>query len=161
MLYRFLFPVRPEGAKTSLLLLAARVIFGVLLMSHGLQKWAGFAQMADVFPDPLGVGSRFSLMLAIFGELVCSFGFLIGFLYRLAMIPMIFTMAMAFFVIHSQDAFAVRELALVYLGVFVLMYIAVRRRSVFCGERARPLSRRTGGRRAGNGLRSLRVSRFR
>mgnify|MGYP000733314331 CR=1 FL=1 len=76
MLYRFLFPVRPEGAKTSLLLLAARVIFGVLLMSHGLQKWAGFAQMADVFPDPLGVGSRFSLMLAIFGELVCSFGFL-------------------------------------------------------------------------------------
>lgn len=82
MLYRFLFPVRPEGAKTSLLLLAARVIFGVLLMSHGLQKWAGFAQMADVFPDPLGVGSRFSLMLAIFGELVCSFGFLIGFLYR-------------------------------------------------------------------------------
>ena len=46
-------PVRPEGAKTSLLLLAARVIFGVLLMSHGLQKWAGFAQMADVFPDPL------------------------------------------------------------------------------------------------------------
>ena len=106
MLYRFLFPVRPEGAKTSLLLLAARVIFGVLLMSHGLQKWAGFAQMADVFPDPLGVGSRFSLMLAIFGELVCSFGFLIGFLYRLAMI------------------FAVRELALVYLVVFVLMYIA-------------------------------------
>ena len=65
MLYRFLFPVRPEGAKTSLLLLAARVIFGVLLMSHGLQKWAGFAQMADVFPDPLGVGSRFSLMLAV------------------------------------------------------------------------------------------------
>ena len=124
MLYRFLFPVRPEGAKTSLLLLAARVIFGVLLMSHGLQKWAGFAQMADVFPDPLGVGSRFSLMLAIFGELVCSFGFLIVFLYRLAMIPMIFTMAMAFFVIHSQDAFAVRELALVYLVVFVLMYIA-------------------------------------
>lgn len=51
------------------------------------------------------------------------------------MIPMIFTMAMAFFVIHSQDAFAVRELALVYLVVFVLMYIAgagqVRRRSVF------------------------------
>jgi putative oxidoreductase len=37
---------------------------------------------------------------------------------------MIFTMAMAFFVIHSQDAFAVRELALVYLVVFVLMYIA-------------------------------------
>ena len=162
MLYRFLFPVRPEGAKTSLLLLAARVIFGVLLMSHGLQKWAGFAQMADVFPDPLGVGSRFSLMLAIFGELVCSFGFLIGFLYRLAMIPMIFTMIVAFFVIHANDVFAVKELAFIYLVVFVLMYIAGPGKfsiDHFIG--ARPLSRRTGGRRAGNGLRSLRVSRFR
>ena len=96
-------------------------------------------------------------MLAIFGELVCSFGFLIGFLYRLAMIPMIFTMAMAFFVIHSQDAFAVRELALVYLVVFVLMYIAGPGK--FAVDRYFAVKER--GRRAGNGLRSLRVSRFR
>ena len=31
-------------------------------------------------------------MLAIFGEMVCSMAFIFGFLYRLAMLPMIFTM---------------------------------------------------------------------
>ena len=124
MIYSFLFPTKSNTTKVSLLLLAVRIIFGILLMNHGIQKWSNFQEMSAVFPDPLGIGSPLSLGLAIFGELVCSMAFIIGFLYRLAMIPMIFTMAMAFFVIHSQDAFAVRELALVYLGVFVLMYIA-------------------------------------
>ena len=49
--------------------------------------------------------------------------FIIGFLYRLAMIPMIFTMCVAFFIVHADDPFAVKELAFVYLVVFVLMYI--------------------------------------
>lgn len=40
------------------------------------------------------------------------------------MIPMIFTMGIAFFVIHANDAFAMKELALVYLIVFILMYIS-------------------------------------
>ena len=63
------------------------------------------------------------LGLAIFGELACSMAFIIGFLYRLAMIPMVFTMAVAFFVIHGNDPFATKELAFVYLVVFILMYI--------------------------------------
>ena len=80
--------------------------------------------MSATFPDPLGVGSPLSLGLAIFGEMVCSMGFIIGLLYRLAMLPMIFTMGMAFFVIHGNDPFSVKELALVYLVVFILMYIS-------------------------------------
>ena len=38
--------------------------------------------------DPLGIGSQLSLVLAIFGEMVCSMAFIFGFLYRLAMLPM-------------------------------------------------------------------------
>jgi len=37
---------------------------------------------------------------------------------------MIFTMVIAFFVIHANDIFAMKELALVYLIIFVLMYIS-------------------------------------
>jgi putative oxidoreductase len=37
---------------------------------------------------------------------------------------MIFTMCIAFFVIHSSDAFAAKELALIYLIIFVLLFIA-------------------------------------
>lgn len=122
-IYRFLFPSKPDGITISLLLLALRILFGGLLLSHGIQKWNNYAEMSAVFPDPLGVGSNVSLGLAIFGELACSIGFIFGALYRLAMIPMIFTMCMAFFVIHGSDLFAVKELAFVYLVVFILMYI--------------------------------------
>ena len=122
-IYRFLFPSKPDGITISLLLLALRILFGGLLLSHGIQKWNNYAEMSAVFPDPLGVGSNVSLGLAIFGELACSIGFIFGALYRLAMIPMIFTMCMAFFVIHGSDPFAVKELAFVYLVVFILMYI--------------------------------------
>lgn len=124
MVYSFLFPTKPNTTKVSLFLLAVRIIFGILLMNHGIQKWNNFQELSMTFPDPLGLGSPLSLGLAIFGELVCSMGFIIGFLYRLAMIPMIFTMSVAFFVIHANDVFVVKELAFIYLVVFILMYIA-------------------------------------
>ena len=123
MLKRFLFPVKPDGTFISVILLIVRVVFGVMLMNHGIDKWANYQELSAVFPDPLGIGSPLSLGLAIFGELACSMAFIIGFLYRLAMIPMIFTMCVAFFIVHADDPFAVKEPAFVYLVVFVLMYI--------------------------------------
>ena len=107
---RFLFPTTRYTARASLFLLALRVLFGVLLLSHGIAKVDDFAALSEVFPDPLGLGSRISLTLAIFGELFCSVGFIVGAFYRLALIPMIFTMCVALFVVH--------------LSVFVLMYIS-------------------------------------
>lgn len=124
VMLNFLFPEKNDAPGASWLLLVARVVFGVLLMSHGIAKCLNFDTLAATFPDPLGVGSRVSLMMAIFGEVVCPAGFIAGLLYRLALIPMIFTMCVAFFAVHGGDPFAARELALVYLAVFVLMYIA-------------------------------------
>lgn len=123
MLKRLLFPAKPDGTAISAILLIARIVFGILLMNHGIQKWSNFQELSGIFPDPLGIGSPLSLGLAIFGELACSMAFIIGFLYRLAMIPMVFTMGVAFFVIHGNDPFATKELAFVYLVVFILMYI--------------------------------------
>lgn len=75
MIYDFLFPTKSNTTKVSLLLLAVRIIFGILLMNHGIQKWSSFQELSTVFPDPLGIGSPLSLGLAIFGELVCSMAF--------------------------------------------------------------------------------------
>lgn len=124
MIYRFLFPSKPDDLRSSLLLLAVRVAIGLLFMNHGIQKWSNFQELSATFPDPLGVGSHTSLILAIFGELACSLAFIFGALYRLAMLPMIFTMLMAFFVIHGGDPLQVKELSLLYLIIFVIMYIA-------------------------------------
>ncbi len=121
---RFLFPATRYTPQASLFLLALRVLFGVLLLLHGIAKLNDFTALSAVFPDPLGLGSRISLVLAIFAELFCSVGFIVGAFYRLALIPMIFTMCIALFVIHGSDPFAVKELAVIYLSVFVLMYIS-------------------------------------
>jgi putative oxidoreductase len=124
MLLNLLFPAKPDKAGTSLFLLAVRMIVGVLFMSHGIQKIMNFSELAAVFPDPIGVGSQLSLILAIFGELACSIGFMLGLLYRLAIIPMMFTMCVAFFVVHGADPFGMRELPLLYFIVFFFMWIA-------------------------------------
>lgn len=70
----FLFPGEPRDSRSSWLLLAARVVFGLLLMSHGIAKLQNFEALSATFPDPLGVGSRVSLVLAVFGEVVCAAG---------------------------------------------------------------------------------------
>ena len=67
MLKRFLFPVKPDGTFISVILLIVRVVFGVMLMNHGIDKWANYQELSAVFPDPLCIGSRLSLGLAIFG----------------------------------------------------------------------------------------------
>ncbi len=122
-IYRFLFPANTSGKAVSLFLLALRILFGGLFLYHGLQKWSNFSDLSAAFPDPLGVGSQLSLILAIFGEVICSFAFLGGILFRLAVIPMIVTMSVAFFIVHGNDPFAVKELAFIYLIVFVLMFL--------------------------------------
>lgn len=53
VIYKFLFPSKPDGTAMSLLILALRILFGILLMSHGVQKWDNYDVMSGSFPDPL------------------------------------------------------------------------------------------------------------
>lgn len=120
---KILFGSKVTDLSTSAFLLAARLIFGFAFMSHGWEKWKTTENLLSTFPDPLGVGSQASLVLALFAELLCPLAFMLGFLYRLALIPMIITMSMAFFVIHGADPFAVRELSFLYLIIFTFAFI--------------------------------------
>lgn len=121
---QLLFPSKEQSNQTALLLLVSRVIFAFLLATHGFQKLQGFKAMAGQFPDPLGLGSEISLALAIFGELVCAIAVIFGLLTRLALIPMAFTMFIAFFVAHGRSTANGGELALVYLLIYVLLFFA-------------------------------------
>lgn len=123
MILNILFPQNNQRAGVSFLLLVLRIAFGVLFMMHGMQKAMNFEALSTSFPDPLGIGSEVSLILAILGEVACSAAFILGFFYRLAVIPMIFTMIVAFFIVHGADPFAVKELALVYLIAFTSLWI--------------------------------------
>ena len=93
---RLLFPRNPEDTKASLILLASRLIFGLTFASHGLDKLEHFAETAAHFPAPFGMDGDVAVALSIFGELICGVAFAIGFLTRLTILPMIFTMFVAF-----------------------------------------------------------------
>ena len=117
-----LFP-KVESTKTSLLLLASRLIFGLTFASHGLDKLQHFSETAAHFPAPFGLSGDIAVGLSIFGELVCGLAFAFGFLTRLTLLPMIFTMIVAFTTVHGGSVSG-GELAFLYLVIFVLSWFA-------------------------------------
>lgn len=121
---KLLFNEQISSSTRSTLLLFARIIFGFLFLTHGIAKLFFYCNTPESFPDPLGFGSVLSLWLVLFAEIVCSIGFMLGALFRLCLIPMIFTMCIAFFVIHAGDPLTAKELSLMYLTLFVLLFIA-------------------------------------
>ncbi|UCF66926.1 MAG: DoxX family protein [Acidobacteriota bacterium] len=122
---RSLFDSGRDGAWRDLGLLLLRLGFaGSMLLNHGWGKLVNFGNLSAKFPDPLGVGSAASLVLAIFGEVICAVAVVFGFLGRWAAIPMAITMAVAFFIVHAADPFREKELALVYLLAFVALALA-------------------------------------
>ena len=124
MLKYLLFPHLPSSNTVSLITLWTRIIIGMLFLNHGLEKWMNFSYLSETFPDPLWLGSTISLILVIFAEVFCAFAFIFGVFFRLALIPMIINMSVAFFVVHSGMPLASKELALLYLIIFVACFIA-------------------------------------
>ena len=120
----FLFPFKNFSTPESVLLLILRLLFGLLLMWHGLTKMSNFESLVGAFPNPLGLGSRFSLYMIIFVEVFCSVGVIFGAFCRLALIPIIFSMCVAFVVVHRGQPFAAKELAFIYLVIFVVLFVA-------------------------------------
>ncbi|MBR4846382.1 MAG: DoxX family protein [Bacteroidaceae bacterium] len=122
MYRKILFPSCLAMKMSSALLLLARVCVGSLFLLHGMSKWMAYAELSSTFPDPLHIGSAWSLILIIIAELVCSVFFIFGLLYRVVLLPMIFAMGMAFFVIHDGSLDG-GELSLVYMLIFVFLYL--------------------------------------
>lgn len=111
-----------KGETSSILLLLLRLFIGVMMFMHGWGKLTMFAEMSMKFPDPLGVGSTASLVLSLLAEVGCSGLLIFGVFTRLATLPLIFNMLVAIFVIHGGDTFQVKELAVMYLAVYVLLF---------------------------------------
>ena len=111
----------------SLSLTVIRVGMGfTMLMGHGLPKYLKFNTIAPFFPDPIGLGSTVSLVLAIFAELFCSILLILGIGVRFAVIPLLITMLVAIIVVHSGDPFAKRELAILYTMGYTSLLIGGR-----------------------------------
>ncbi|MDC7993927.1 DoxX family protein [Altibacter sp. HG106] len=98
-----------------------RVAFSGMMLTHGIPKLLKLIQGNLEFGDPIGLGSTVSLILTVIGEAICPMLIILGFKTRLAAIPTIITMAVAAFVVHGNDPFGRKELALVYFFAFLVI----------------------------------------
>ena len=108
-------------------LLVLRVWLGLsMLLLHGWSKVEKYSGMSQGFPDPLGVGPAMSLNLVIFAEVLCALLVVVGLATRLAAIPLVITMAVAFFAIHGGSLVGEGngEMAFIYLAGFVALLVA-------------------------------------
>jgi putative oxidoreductase len=99
-----------------------RVFFGILFFIHGVDKMMNFSILSDTYPSVFGLGSYMTLMLAIFTEFCCSLFLIFGLMIRVILIPMIISMAVAFFDVHDA-IISEGELALIYFIMFIILYI--------------------------------------
>ena len=108
-------------------LLLLRLVFGLfMLVGHGWGKLLSFSEKASGFPDPLGIGNELSMASAVFCEVVCAGLVALGLATRIAVIPLLFTMFIAAFVIHGDDSLfmgggAAKEPALIYLTAYAAL----------------------------------------
>ena len=109
-------------------LLVLRLWLGLsLLILHGWGKLTGFSEMSGKFPDPLGLGPKVSLGLAVFAEVFCAGLLALGLFTRFAAVSLIITMAVAFFIIHKgslKPGPGSGEMAYIYLAGFVTLFLA-------------------------------------
>jgi len=96
-----------------------RIVFSLLMMTHGWSKLERILDGNLNFGDPLGLGSTLSLYLVTFAELVAPVFIIVGFKTRIMALITSFAMAVAAFIAHGADPFAKKEMALLYLVGFL------------------------------------------
>ena len=92
-------------------LLILRLAFGFsMIYGHGFGKLTRLFGSEEIkFADPFGLGPAVSLGLAAFAEFFCSLLLMAGLFTRAVLLPLIFTMATAFFTVHLNDEFGNRK----------------------------------------------------
>ena len=117
--------VNKATTATDIALVIARIGIAALMLTHGIPKLAMLFSGAPVqFPPVLDMSAEFSLALTVFAEVFCSILLLAGFATRLAVIPLAITMLVAVFLIHAADPLSVKEPALHYLLVYIVLLLA-------------------------------------
>lgn len=116
------FLLSSKSVALDLALFILRVGSAGMMMTHGWNKLMNFQDKSVSWPDPLHVGHSVSLGMTVFAELFCAGFLLLGLFSRLALVPLIFLMAVAVFVIHAGDSFGDKEHAVLFLVPYIVLF---------------------------------------
>ncbi len=112
--------------------LGLRVFIGFMMLTHGIAKIEQFDTLKSTFPATMGMSSKLSLILIILVEVGCSSLVLLGFMTRLAVLPLMFSMIIAAFFTFSPISLSTAELPMALFGN-LYFYTACGSRTIFCG----------------------------
>lgn len=118
-----IFSVNRSSESVDIAIFLVRIGIAILMLTHGISKTELFNETPVQFMDFMGLGAEISLALAIFAEVGCSILILLGLGTRIAVIPLIVTMLVAVFIVHSGAPFANQEMGLHYLLVYIMLLI--------------------------------------
>lgn len=93
----------------------------LLLYVHGLPKVLHFSEELTRIEDPFGLGPWFSLLPAIFAEVVCPIFIILGIGTRLACLPIIGVLLVAMLVVHPQWSIAEGQFGWLLLIIFTTL----------------------------------------
>ena len=118
------FSTKTENCLIDCSQLILRLSFSGLLLTHGWAKLSQFSAKAQHFPDPIGLGSECTLVLAILVEFFASLFIAAGLFTRAAALSVVTTMLVIVFIFHGSDPFSQKELALLYGFAFISIMVA-------------------------------------
>lgn len=103
---------------------------GLMLVNHGFQKLVKYPNLQYKFSDPFHIGSQWSLLLVIFAEVFCSILLIAGLFTRLAAIPLVIAMGVAFFLAHNHDFNEGEKAALFFTGFLSILLCGAGKASI-------------------------------
>jgi putative oxidoreductase len=97
----------------------------MLFINHGLPKLNRFSELKTSFSDPLHIGSATSLVLIMFGEIICTVLLVLGLLTRFAAFVLVIAFIVIVFIVQKNRPLKDHELAALFLAAFLTI--------LFCG----------------------------
>lgn len=105
-------------------LLLLRLGVGGFMLTHGFPKLQRLLEGGEIqFMDFMGLGTTASLALIVFAEAFCSVLLILGLSTRLASLVLAIAMGVAAFMAHGADPFAKKEMALLYLLIYLTLLV--------------------------------------
>ena len=116
--------IMPIKRNIDIALLLLRIVFGgFMIYGHGWGKLMRLFGGEEIkFADPFGIGPAASLALAVFAEVICALCVMVGFYTRWTVIPLMFTMLVAYFSVHYGDPFGRVEKLFMFLFAYAALF---------------------------------------